>query len=240
MNYDQHPFDIRCEWGAQGVARLAPVSDAIIIVDVLSFSTAVTVAVSRGARVYPYKFRDGRQHAYARECDARLAGPRSTNSVSLSPVSLLDLKAGERIVLPSPNGATLSLATGHTPTFAGCLRNAHVVARAAMVCGPRVSVIAAGERWQEGNSLRIAYEDMLGAGAILRHLPGQRSPEASAAIAVFEQAATNLKKMLHTCNSGQELIQRGFSQDVDIAAQLEADDVAPRLMDGAYTNASKV
>jgi 2-phosphosulfolactate phosphatase len=31
-------FDIRFEWGLQGVLQLAPISDVVIIVDVLSFS----------------------------------------------------------------------------------------------------------------------------------------------------------------------------------------------------------
>ena len=38
MTFDQSAFDIRCEWGTNGVRKLAPISDAIIIVDILSFS----------------------------------------------------------------------------------------------------------------------------------------------------------------------------------------------------------
>ena len=54
MFFHQQEFDIRCEWGEQGVARLAPISDVVIIIDVLSFCTSVEIAVSRGAIVYPY------------------------------------------------------------------------------------------------------------------------------------------------------------------------------------------
>jgi glycine cleavage system H protein len=49
--FDQDEFDVRCEWGLRGAERLAPTCDAVIVVDVLSFSTAVSVAVSRGAPV---------------------------------------------------------------------------------------------------------------------------------------------------------------------------------------------
>src|SRR5919205_362863 len=58
MIYDQQEFDIRCEWGAHGVAVLAPISDVIIIIDVLRFSTSVDVAVTQGAVVFPYRWRD--------------------------------------------------------------------------------------------------------------------------------------------------------------------------------------
>ena len=82
--------------------------------------------------------------------------------------------------MPSPNGATLSLATGDRPTFAGCLRNARAVAQALQRYGRRIGVVPAGERCKDG-SLRPAVEDLLGAGAIIQHLPGTRSLEATVA-----------------------------------------------------------
>lgn len=37
MNFfDQADFEVRCEWGLQGVLQLAPISDVVVIVDVLS------------------------------------------------------------------------------------------------------------------------------------------------------------------------------------------------------------
>lgn len=49
MTFDQHESDVRFEWEEHGVATLAPISDAVIIVDVLSFSTSIEIAVNRGA-----------------------------------------------------------------------------------------------------------------------------------------------------------------------------------------------
>ena len=37
--FDQSRFDIRLEWGRQGAESLASSSDAVVIVDGLSFST---------------------------------------------------------------------------------------------------------------------------------------------------------------------------------------------------------
>ncbi len=65
MTFDQHEFDIRCEWGEQGVAALAPISDVVVIVDVLSFSTCVEIATRRNATVFPYGWRDQSAEVFA-------------------------------------------------------------------------------------------------------------------------------------------------------------------------------
>lgn len=235
MFWDQEPFDIRCEWGSAGVTHLAPLSDVVIIVDVLSFSTCVDIAVSNGAVVYPYPSKDAGASHYAQENNALLASRErtTTNDYSLSPSSLLRLPAGTRLVLPSPNGSALSLATGQASTFAGCLRNARAVAEGAQQQGKRITVIAAGERWPDG-SVRPAIEDLFGAGAIIQHLTGARSPEAIVAQRAFEDAQATLESYLQQCSSGRELIERGFQDDVGLAAALDVSVCAPILRAGAY------
>ncbi|UBF26493.1 2-phosphosulfolactate phosphatase [Kovacikia minuta CCNUW1] len=209
MMFDQTEFDLRCEWGEQGVINLAPTSDAIVIVDVLSFSTCVEIATSRGAVIFPYRFQDGSALTYAQSVNALLATHQRGAGYSLSPSSLIQIPAGTRLVIPSPNGSTLTLLSGQTPTIAGCLRNGEAVARFAQTLGNRIAVIPAGERWREG-SLRPAWEDWVGAGAILSHLQGSRSPEAEAAIVAFQHAKENLQTRLSQCGSGKELIARGI------------------------------
>jgi 2-phosphosulfolactate phosphatase len=235
MVFDQQPFDIRCEWGSAGLRHLAESSDAIVIVDVLSFSTCVDIVVSRGAVVYPYRWRDATAAAYAQSLGAVLAESRqrSTPGYSLSPASLLHIAAGMRLVLPSPNGALLSTMAAPLPTFAGCLRNARAVAAVLPRLGRRISVIPAGERWDD-DSLRPACEDLLGAGAIIRHLPGTRSPEAALAEATFLHFQNAVDACLQQCGSGQELISRGFAEDVTLAGALHASDCVPVLTEGAY------
>jgi len=233
--YNQGEFDIRCEWGEHGVAVLAPISDAVMIVDVLSFSTSVDIAVRRGAIVFPYRQRDEKAAEYAATVGAELAHPgRSKGRYSLSPKSLTHIQPGTRIVLPSPNGSTLSLAAGLTPVLAGCLRNARSVALAARRFGPRIGVIPAGERWQDDHSLRPCFEDLIGAGAIISYLDGRLSPEAESALAAFQHARSGLVQSLARCSSGKELVERGYAEDVSLAAELNASDCAPILVEASF------
>lgn len=242
---DQSPFDARFEWGEAGLRALAPGVASIVIVDVLSFSTAVDVTVGRRSTVIPYRWKDDSAATFAAEHDAYLAVNRRQVSeehpYSLSPESLLKLPAGSTIVLPSPNGATLStLAAGFAATvFAGCWRNASSVAAACRAIGGPVLVIAAGERWGDGGSgsLRPAYEDLIGAGAILSALDAPHpSPEALAAIGAFREGRDTLPERLTACASGRELFELGYGRDVEIAAEYDASTAVPRLRDGGFTD----
>lgn len=235
MPMTQSHADVRCEWGRRGIEALADYCDALIIVDVLSFSTTVCTAVERGATVYPYRWRDESAEQFAQRRGAKLAGARHEGDLSLSPETMRKLAGGDRVVLPSPNGSTLSTATESIPTFAGCLRNARAVAEAAASIGPSVAVIPAGERWPDGN-LRPCLEDLLGAGAIIGCLAGSRSPEAQLAEDAFNAAADALLQRLTDCSTGRELEQRGFGHEIAFAAELNASPAAPQLVNGAYVD----
>jgi 2-phosphosulfolactate phosphatase len=232
-------FDVQCEWGEPGLRAVAGESDVIVIVDVLSFCTCVDVAVSRGATVIPHRWKDASAERVAAERGGLLAGSRGRSLYSLSPASLLALPAGSRLVLPSPNGATLSTLAGDRPVLAGCLRNAAAVAKAvARLGGRRVSVIAAGEQASDG-MLRFALEDWLGAGALISHLPGERSTSASLAVESFNAMRQRLAALVEIGPSGRELIDRGFRRDVELACQLDCSSAAPVLRDGAYVGFSR-
>jgi 2-phosphosulfolactate phosphatase len=237
----QPGYTVCCEQGEAGLAALAPSCDVVVIVDVLSFSTSVEIATSRGAVVLPYRFRDDSAAAFAEAHAALLAG-RNALGLTLAPHTLVGIPRATRLVLPSPNGATLSLLAGGVTALAGCLRNRAAVARhaAAQVerapagCG-RIAVIAAGERWPDG-SLRSAFEDVCGAGAIMDALPERfsRSPEARAAESVFRESRRSLHALVSACDSGREKQGRGQERDVELACDLDASDCVPVLADGAY------
>ncbi len=220
-----------CEWGLHGVIALRDRVAVLVIVDVLSFSTAVDVAVSRGAIVSPV---DPDRDAGAAPAGALWAGPRGSG-FSLSPQSLAAIPPGTHLMLQSPNGARLSLACGSTLVFAGCLRNARAVAQAARrVAGDAaIGVVPAGESWPDG-SLRPAIEDLFGAGAVLDHLDLPMSAEARVARDAFRAAGTELTDIVRDSISGRELIDREFAGDVALAVQHEISMSAPLLVGGAY------
>jgi 2-phosphosulfolactate phosphatase len=224
---DQAGFDPRLAWASEGGTLLARVCPVLVVVDILRFTTAVEVATN-GAQVIPRRWpaREGPDGA----------GPPLD---SLSPVSLLEVLAGTRVGLASPNGATVSLAlaAAGAVVLAGCLRNASAVAAAARDLGRPVGVVPAGERRPDG-SLRPAVEDLIGAGAILHALGGRPSPEARAAVAAFLDAAPDLSAALSTCVSGRELAASDLAADVRLAAAHDVSQTVPRLSGGAFAQLS--
>jgi 2-phosphosulfolactate phosphatase len=224
---------VRFEWGPAGAAAIAPGAEIVAVVDVLSFTTTLTVAVERGIAVLPFRWGAAAAQEAARQHDATLAGGRSQPGVSLSPATILRSSGLERLVLPSPNGSAISaqLAATGAQVIGVSLRNA--AAAAAWVGDRTVAVVAAGERWPDG-SLRPAVEDLWGAGAFLSALgPRRLSVEARSARVAYENVG-DLDLGMRDCVSGLELIGRGFAEDVAIAAEAGSSAAVPVLTEGWF------
>ncbi|MCI0415899.1 2-phosphosulfolactate phosphatase [bacterium] len=236
--WDQRRFDIRFEWGMHGLHALSECR-TFIIIDVLSFTTCVSIALARKAIVFPYRWKGPTAQSFADEHRAVIAEMRDVKGAhSLSPKSMMDIPSGTRIVLPSPNGATLAIEAAELcDVLVTSLRNRSAVAAYAERLETPIGIIAAGEQWPNGY-MRVAYEDFIGAGAVITKLQGAISPEAQAAANAFESAANHLQQTLRDCGSGWELIQRGFPEDVDLAAVLDCETVVPRLVDSAFEDAA--
>jgi 2-phosphosulfolactate phosphatase len=229
---------VRFDWGPTGGSAIAEDAELAVVVDVLSFTTTLCVAVERGMTVLPYRWKDERAAAYAEERGATLAVGRlearqlpTGSGVSLSPAAMARVTGIERVVLPSPNGSSISfgLSESGCTVVGACLRNRAAVARWLRERGGTVAVVAAGERWPD-DTLRPSAEDLWGAGAVLALLPDEElSPEARLAAAAFRAVAPSLAASLRGCASGRELAEAGFGEDVEVAAQLDVSDVVPVL-----------
>lgn len=211
----------------------------------LSFSTAVVTAVAQGGIIVPcapdadtvaLASRHGGVVAVRRERVPELG------RFSLSPLSFLEIEEGAIVVLPSPNGgACSSLGSGAPYLFAGALVNASsvgsVVARLVETTDLPVTVVAAGERYEEPSVdgvIRFAVEDYLGAGAILGAIVADKSPEAMVCESAFVQLRHRVGELLWGCESGRELRDRGAKEDVHHASQLDHYGAVPVLSNGCF------
>jgi 2-phosphosulfolactate phosphatase len=242
--YAQDGFRVGFDWGPAGAAAVP--GSIVAVVDVLSFTTAVTVAVDQGIDVYPYRWRDETAVAYAKQSDATLAVGRSEagpGDISLSAVTIRRAQGVQRLVLPSPNGSTITqqLSNSGATVIAVSLRNRRAAAdwvNAHRTDDLKVVAIAAGERWKDG-SLRPAVEDLWGAGGFLSALQlDGLSPEARAAVAAYDAVAEELPTLLHDSVGGRELTKYGFAEDVAIAAEVDSSRSVPVLKDGKLSGST--
>jgi len=251
---NQSGFGIRFEWGVHGALAVASGAAAVVVVDVLSFTTTLSIAIDAGIEVFPYRWRDVSAAAFAASRGAVLAvGRREAGGtgVSLSPLSVRraaepggPLAVTSKLVLPSPNGAAICRQLGEAGAVVvgASMRNASAVARwvSGSARGP-VAVIAAGERWP-GDSLRPGVEDMWGAGAVIDALVtagiGPISPEAGVARAAYRSIgrspATAMQSALAASASGRELIEHGYGEEIPVAAQVDVSRRVPVLTGDSF------
>lgn len=238
--------DVHLEWGRHGAALAAARGDLVVIIDVLSFSTSLTLTGDRDATALAYSAAEieaaGGRDAMAAELDAAIVSKNrwaTEGEFSLSPASLAGLQPDQRLIFTSLNGAACVAASAAAPlVLIGCLLNrtsiAEVVA-AALADGraSRCTLIPCGEQWSStagGEGWRPGIEDHLGAGAIasrLRGLGRSLSPEASLAAVSFDAVDPEIEQVLAGCVSGRELITRGFGSDVSLAARLDTVPIVP-------------
>ncbi|MER7167391.1 2-phosphosulfolactate phosphatase [Micromonospora sp. NPDC000207] len=238
----------RFDWGLAGAAELGRVCAVLVVVDVLSFTTTVDVAVGRGIRAHPFPWSE-QAPEYARRIGAVAAVERTRATPerpwSLSPSALSTAPFVADLVLPEPDGSAISAAAGAAgrPVVAACLRNAPAVGRWLHREGygstdAPIGVIAAGERWPDG-SLRPSVEDQLGAASVLdtvSEVPGGLSVEAAMALAALA-STPDLTAAVRGSVSGRELAELGFAGDVEIAVQFGVSTVVPLLRQGVFVPA---
>ena len=244
---------VHVTWGPTGAALAAERGDVVVVVDVMSFSTTLSIAVARQFTCLVYSSAEIEQLGGPALAAIRLgARPLSSRAKavpgrpSLSPASLLFAEPGQRVVVTSLNGASVvAAAASASALLIGSLRNATACARtAAQLLGAtragRVTVVACGEQWASvapgAAGIRPCAEDWLGAGAIcagLAELGYSLSAEARLAAATW---STDLGfEDLSDCVSARELRSAGYAADVELALQVDTDEKVPVRMAGEQT-----
>jgi 2-phosphosulfolactate phosphatase len=254
--FAQAGFRCRLEWGWHGAQIAAERGDILVVVDTLRFSTTAVTAVHHGVILFPCLWNEDIV-AFARRVDAIPGGNRTGEDrrFTLSPLDYLQLEAGVRVALASPNGATCARYAQQVPfLLVGTLLNAQATANRVSsllrTTELNVTLLACGERWRDGSidgNLRFAIEDYLGAGAILHYLKanleddanyqeGNLSPEAEVCAGAFRNVfrqdnGDGLLPLLWECGSGRELRAKGLANDVVHAARLNLYNTVPMMRD---------
>lgn len=211
--FDQLRYQVRLEWGDDGLARLAT-SDIVVVVDVLRFSSTVTTRVAAGGAV-PL---DAAAHAVSLNGTAI---SRAAAALDPAPIVLL---------------GCLRNASAVAEAIADEQRRRGARTSIALIAGGELVPADAGAAARTAR--RFAVEDLLGAGAIVDAL-GVRgidhtSPEAAAAGEAFRGLRAATRHLLAASGSGQELAERGAHDEVRAAAELDASTAVPVLREGVF------
>lgn len=212
MPGQQHPFDqssyqVRLEWGLDGLARLAP-SDVVVVVDVLRFSSTVIQAVERGERFGL----DGAARAVSINGAAVAEAAAATSAVVLL--------GGLR------NAAAVAAAVLAIQVERGARTSVAVLA-----CGelgsrdPGSPLRFAVEDFLGAGAVVAALTDIG-----IDH----SSPEAAAAGESFRTLRGATRHLIAASGSGRELAGDARREEVAPAAAVDAASVVPVLRDGVF------
>ncbi|QKJ18448.1 2-phosphosulfolactate phosphatase [Microbacterium hominis] len=208
--FDQQRYQVRFEWGADGLARLDP-ADIVVVVDVLRFSSAVVDELDAGEPVAL----DAAAHAVS--LNGALVAERAAETGALVMLGCLR------------NAAAVADAVLAEQARRGARTSVAVIA-AGERSGPNAGAVV---RFAVEDQLGAgAVIDALGGRGI-----DHTSPEAAAACEAFRGLRGAVRHLLTAAGSGQELLERGLRDEVLAAAELDASTSVPVLRDGVFVSA---
>lgn len=202
--FDQSSYQVRLEWGVEGLSRLAP-ADITVVVDVLRFSSTVIQAVERGETV---------------ATDAPTAATSRNGAAVAAAARGLVLLGGLR------NAAAVARAILAEQERRGARTSVAVIA-----CGELVSADpGAALRFAVEDLLGAgAVIDALAELGI-----DHSSPDAAVAGEGFRALRGAARHLLTASGSGRELDAAGRRDEVLAAASVDAASVVPVLRDGVF------
>ena len=228
------------------LSRLDPVrrfgsGRAVAVIDVIRATTTIAIALHHGcAGVIPVQtLKEARGLALRLGGGGLLAGERGAAKapgfeLGNSPAEYgRDRVEGKTVVLTTTNGTRAFRAVeGARVIIATAFLNASAAARWLTRAGLDVLIVCAG---QHG---RFCLEDAVGGGMLIDRLlnvagrPVELGDAARAAHQLFVAHRDDLFGMLHSCEWGRHLIQKGFGSDLEICARVDLTDVVPVMRAG--------
>lgn len=206
--WDQQTYQVRSEWGVDGLGRLAP-ADIVIVIDVLGFGATVMDAVANG-------------NGYV---SGEAAQPSTADGAGVAAAAALDGKAV--VLLGGLRNAAAVARAARTEQERRGGRTSIAVIAAGKLTAPGAQA-----------PLRIATEDQLGAGAVIDALGSlgidHTSPEAAVAAEGFRALRGAVRHLVAATASGRELAADGRGDEVAHAAAVDASSVVPVLRGGVF------
>ncbi|MBY0690208.1 2-phosphosulfolactate phosphatase [Microbacterium marinilacus] len=203
--FDQSAYQVRLDWGVDGVARLAP-ADVYVVVDVIRFSSNVAAAVAAGGRVV---LADAAAHSVNGAAVARAAGELAHRPLVLA--------AALR------NASAVAAAVKAEQERRGARTSVAVIAGGELAPGGTLrfaveDLLGAGAVVDALTPLGIDHS----------------SPEAVAAAESFASLRRAAKHLLTASGSGRELEGDARHGEVLAAARVDDLDAVPVLRDGVF------
>lgn len=135
---------------------------------------------------------------------------------------------GKNIVLTTTNGTRAIERIRCENLYAASFLNLSAVVRRLQSC-ERITVVCAGHRG------RVALEDVLCAGAIVTMVRSQKKTDSAFIAESVWRSTRSIHETLSNCEHGKELIEKGFSKDVEFCSNIDLYHIVPVFKDGAFS-----
>lgn len=213
---------------------------SVVVIDVLRACSTIATALQNGARaVMPVPdMAEASKIAANLDPDVyRLGGERDAEKIEgyhlgNSPLEYTREQVEDRDVILNTTNGTKALSRARTASHlvAGCFLNAGRVVDFIREAGRDVAIICAGRQ------NRLSLEDTLCAGLMLERLwdgaePDAATDSAHTAFTLFHTDRHDVGAALRRANHAQNLVDRGYSDDVDYCFQVDALPVLPYYTD---------
>ncbi|MCR2763204.1 2-phosphosulfolactate phosphatase [Microbacterium sp. zg.B48] len=205
--FDQSTYQVRLDWGLEGLARLAP-ADIVVVVDVLRFSTTVIRTLET-------------------EAAFRLDAATTATSINGAAVAAAAAPSGAVVLL----GALRNASAVAAAVYADQQRRGGRTSVNILAAGERTGR-GAGSTVRFAVEDHLGAGAVIDALAALGL--DHSSPEAAVAGEAFHALRRATRHLLTASGSGRELTGRGRGDEVDAAAAVDAASVVPILRAGEF------
>ncbi|MCS7175159.1 2-phosphosulfolactate phosphatase family protein [Pseudothermotoga sp.] len=207
--------------------------DTCVLIDVLRATSVIVTALANGAvRVKPVL--TVQQALKQKDADVLICGERKSVKpkgfdLGNSPLEYSKRAVeGKNIVLTTTNGTRAIGKIKCKRLYAASFLNLSAVVRK-LELHDRVTIVCAGQKG------RVALEDVLCAGAIVSMSRAERKTDSALMAESVWKSVGSIFKALSECQHGKELIEKGFSKDVEFCSKIDLYHLVPVFKDGAFS-----